>query len=315
LAHSREMHPVCRRTAATIVAAIFAVTIIVDLIAIVLSAGLKFFLPMFTFNVVLALAASLVLWQAQKNVALARRSESREAVCSTAAVVESPSAPLRTAMAAPHGPRWLLCCLPKQHDSTTDVPPMGSAVEQAPREHDCCRDAPSAPLPPHHCLPPAQTTAIVSELLRPEALSCRDVAAAAAASLPALAFPLLRIRTTGKDCNEEDLTPTLAFCDATLRRGEPFLVLFDLRDTGTLRPPPFSLVRKVFSWANSVAVQWDTHVQGIGILMTSSVMRPLLEMATKIMKPPQPMVYAASDSEALAFLAQQRTIRSHAKTA
>jgi len=170
-----------------------------------------------------------------------------------------------------------------------------------------------------HLLPASHTAAIVSELLTPEALrplatEAPPHAEALALACP-LAFPLLRIRTTGAEAADADVTPTLAFIDAALGRGAPFVVLFDLRATTSLRPPPFALLRKVFAWANAAAKPWDAQVKAIGVLMSNAAVRPLLQLVTRVMNPPQPMTYCAEEAEALAFLAQQRPERDHAKVA
>jgi hypothetical protein len=41
--------------------------------------------------------------------------------------------------------------------------------------------------------------------------------------------------------------------------------------------------------------------------------RPLLQLVTRVMRPPQPIIYAGTDEEALAFLARLREVRSHVK--
>ena len=134
-------------------------------------------------------------------------------------------------------------------------------------------------------------------------------------------FPLLRMRTTGEPCLMDSLMPTLAFWGAALRRAEPLVVLFDCTATGKLVAPTWACLRYVgksvigrrprhslsrvanhFSrvhvldpranrqihlWANANAAKWDTYGQGVAVWMTSEVMRPILQLATRILKPPQ----------------------------
>lgn len=177
--------------------------------------------------------------------------------------------------------------------------------------------AAAAEAPAHHLLSSSRTRAIVCELLAPAGvpLGAGAVDASSAPAPPQLAFRLLRVRTTGADAQAEDVYPTLGFFDAALECGQPMLVLFDFRATASLRPPPLALLRAVFSWAHANAVSWDVHVQGIAVLMSNAAVRPLLQFVTRILQPPQPMLYCGTEHEALTFLAQQRTVRSHLKVA
>jgi len=72
---------------------------------------------------------------------------------------------------------------------------------------------------------------------------------------------------------------------------------------------------EIHLWANANAAKWDTYGQGVAVWMTSEVMRPILQLATRILKPPQPIIYANEEHEAMAFLAQHQTVRSHVKAA
>jgi len=286
--------------------------------------------PLAASNVLLAAGTVALLWRMS---GLGRRRETPPSLALPPTPAVQPAAPApdgapRALVPAPptivaeeldatDSPKWL-CCLPlpfcfPRAPAVPPPPPL-----QLPQQRKPLPYTDTTAASPAHLLPPSHTSAIVCELLDATSIAVpcvlpRDAASSTSAPPPsALSFPLLRIHTTGGDCNEPDITPSLAFCDATLRRGEPVVVLFDLRATGKLRPPPWSLVRKVFDWAHSVAREWDTHVQGIGILMGGAV-RPLLQLVTRVMRPPQPIIYAGTDEEALAFLARLREVRSHVK--
>ena len=204
----------------------------------------------------------------------------------------------------------VLCCLPKgivgaasHHNATIELAGDGEVGGEVNSEEAPSHLSPSSIDPSlggAQLQPPAYTSAVRTELLSP-------------AMLPSpIAFPILRVRTTGVVCTQADLTPTLAFMGSALHRGEALATLFDLRDTGAeLRPPPFSLLRQAIGWANSHAKEWDTHVQCIAVLLSlSGAAKPLLNLAIRMLNPPQPIVVCNDEGEALAFLARHQTARS-----
>ena len=132
-----------------------------------------------------------------------------------------------------------------------------------------------------------------------------------------LAFDLLRITAHPSESGQdEDLPLTLAFCSAALERGQPLLVLFDLRDG---RTPPFwscqGLINTVVEWASAHARQWDGQVQGLAIIVPGQIVRAFLNMITGpgLLNPPQPVRYCETVEEALAFFRPIREARSYEK--
>jgi len=301
--------PLCRRTVSTCVAVVAAVMLIFDVVLCLVTTSLNILLPVFGANVTLGLLAVAALWHATKHAPkdpsspkLPRLPPARRVVpVATPAKRAVPPAPHVTHVEVHALPRWL-CCV----RSFLPPPPAAAAkkaTHHAVTEGTTCSPGScpvSASLDPHQhrLLPGVRTAAVISELIATPAGLC---------------FPVLRISTTGRECTKDDLTQTLAFSNSVLARRAPFFVIFDLRDTAALIVPPLSLIRKAYAWAKEHAVEWDTQVQAIGVLMANDVVRPLLQLATKLMHPPQPITYARDEGAALAFLAEQRAVRSHAK--
>jgi hypothetical protein len=253
----------CRRHAATVVAVVTILTIIVDVTVVCVTKTIQVLWPLAASNVLLAAGTVALLWRMS---GLGRRRETPPSLALPPTPAVQPAAPApdgapRALVPAPptivaeeldatDSPKWL-CCLPlpfcfPRAPAVPPPPPL-----QLPQQRKPLPYTDTTAASPAHLLPPSHTSAIVCELLDATSIAVpcvlpRDAASSTKAPPPsALSFPLLRIHTTGADCNEPDITPSLAFCDATLRRGEPVVVLFDLRATGKLRPPPWSLVRKV----------------------------------------------------------------------
>ena len=67
------------------------------------------------------------------------------------------------------------------------------------------------------------------------------------------------------------------------------------------------------TWADANARQWDEHVQGIAIVLANPLVRSFAAMVTKMMQPPQPISWCATEAEALAFLGSIRVARSYVK--
>ena len=158
-------------------------------------------------------------------------------------------------------------------------------------------------------LPPAYTAALRSELLHAHRLPA-----------PRLAFPLLRVRSTGATATMADLVPSLELMHAALERATPLLALFDLRDVSKpgarpqLTTPPIGLVVHLARWASTHARTWDTHAQAIAIVLSQNgAAKPLLQLAIRLTQPPQPLLICHEEDEALAFLAKHREVRVRTK--
>jgi len=278
--------PLCRRTVSAATGCIAAVLISIDIATLAITTSIRVLAPVLGLNLAMTVAAVVALWHTHGPARIPRTKQTMvppSANCDHRADLQNePPANCdhRAALQNEPSPKpWWQCvatCLSKP------PPPLHATQVGA--------DV-SPATPDHHLLPPSLTTALHSELLDASPLGLR--------------FALLRIRTTGEPCTEVSLTPTLAFCDAALRRGQPFFFLLDCSQTGRFVAPPLSCLRMVYDWANRNATVWDALGQAIGIVMTNEVMRPLLSLATRLMKPPQPIAYAHSETRALAFLAEQ----------
>lgn len=267
--------PLCLRTVSACIACVTAVTVAFDVLMLAISTSLRILAPVVGLNVLMAVAAAAALWhtRGRPQLAQAERLPAESAVVQTDARIHRHSPP-------PETPWWqcLAVCLPMP--PPVDEPPAVGRAAADLQLH-----------PAHHLLPRLHTAALDAEL--------RD-----GASL-GLRCALLRIRTTGEPVTEVSLEATLAFCDAALGRGAPFVFLLDCSETGRFVPPSLTCLRMILRWADANAKAWDTLGMAIGIVMTSDVCRPLLQLATRIMKPPQPISYARDEARALAFLVEQ----------
>ena len=101
---------------------------------------------------------------------------------------------------------------------------------------------------------------------------------------------------------------------AALALGTPFTVLYDFEHS---KVPPLLLGRKLLgfctTWADANARAWDEQVQGLAIVISNTLLRTFIDMCRRILAPPQPMAMCATRDEALEFLCDVRTAKSHVK--
>jgi hypothetical protein len=119
-----------------------------------------------------------------------------------------------------------------------------------------------------------------------------------------LAFPILSI--TAHDVawqDNDDISRALTMCSRALATNRPFVVLYNFEHA---RLPPIILGQKLLtcciSWANEHAREWDTHAQGLAIVLPNSLVRNFLDMVCRAVRPPQPIAFCASKADAFSFL-------------
>ena len=130
-----------------------------------------------------------------------------------------------------------------------------------------------------------------------------------------LAFAVLHITANGGEyADNDDIPRCLELWSAALSLGEPLLVVYDF---SRARLPPFFLGRKLLNrcvaWADINVVKWDTHCQGIAVVLANPLASGFFNMVIKIMSPPQPMCYCTNVEAALDFLGGVRRARSYVK--
>ena len=159
-------------------------------------------------------------------------------------------------------------------------------------------------------------------------------------------------RSSGAYRDNDDIPRCLHLCGVALSLGEPLLTLYDFGEarmppyalgkklvqvsqrtssahlahglyflsvslslTHSLSRSPAvrALAQICVRWADEHAEQWDTHVQGLCIIIGNPFVRGTLNLLTKMLQPPQPIRYCATAEEALDFLSSVRVVKSYVK--
>lgn len=135
-----------------------------------------------------------------------------------------------------------------------------------------------------------------------------------------LPLPRLVIRSVKAPIDDAGLVSLLAAMNELLACGEPFTVLFDVRQC-TLPSREQIKIGKKWNKANGDAL--DALLQGIVVLVASSAVRVLANSLLSVSKPPQPARIVSNEASALNFAREhcahvrqwQRKSRKHKKRA
>lgn len=111
-------------------------------------------------------------------------------------------------------------------------------------------------------------------------------------------LPVLRLTTCKQSVREESLVEALSVGHEFLAQGTPFLALYDVR---SLTLPTRSQLKVIMSWVPEHSALLDTHLQGIAIVLSNSVVRWLVLSLLRVFKPPQPTVVVSTERAALDF--------------
>ena len=103
-------------------------------------------------------------------------------------------------------------------------------------------------------------------------------------ALPRLAFTA----HGGVALDDEGVATGLGVIGTVLEHEKPFTILWDLRSCCL---PSRAQLRYGFEWAAAHGPELDRYLAGIGILLTSRVVRVVADLVIRVTRPPQPVCF------------------------
>ena len=116
--------------------------------------------------------------------------------------------------------------------------------------------------------------------------------------LPDLPLPRLSVRTHKRPISDADVVAALDFIAAILERREWFTILYDLRESCV---PSRAQLKLGIAWAGDFTPQLDACLCGIGIVLTSRLVRSVVRFVLHVCKPPVPQCVVSEQAAALNF--------------
>ena len=113
-----------------------------------------------------------------------------------------------------------------------------------------------------------------------------------------LPLPRLVVHVRKRPIEDADVTAALGFIAAVLERREWFTILYDLRDSPV---PSRAQLKLGLAWAGELTPQLDASLCGIGIVLTSRVVRSVVKFVLHVCKPPVPQCVCSQQDAALSF--------------
>lgn len=126
-------------------------------------------------------------------------------------------------------------------------------------------------------------------------LGCATLSFEQPAGLP---LPRLVVHAHKRPIEDADVTAALAFIASVLERRVWFTILYDLRETSV---PSRAQLKVGLAWAGEFTPQLDANLCGIGIVLTSRVVRSVVKFVLHVCKPPVPQCVCSEHGAALSF--------------
>jgi len=121
---------------------------------------------------------------------------------------------------------------------------------------------------------------------------------------PSLTLPRVCIRLIKKSVTNESIDKLLQCMDALLMRDQPFTLLVDVRHCCL---PSRAQIRRAKDWSKAHETQLNRSLQGIVVLLSSSMVRATVNMVLSMQKPRQPTLVATREEDCFAFARDQCT--------
>ena len=115
---------------------------------------------------------------------------------------------------------------------------------------------------------------------------------------PELAVPRLCLRSNKKPMDDEGIVKLCAALDAAFALGRPMTILWDIRNVPI---PSRKQLGIGLDWVGANAHLLDRHLQGIAIVLSSMLIRGVVNFVLHLTQPPQPNGCFADEQEAFAF--------------
>jgi hypothetical protein len=113
-----------------------------------------------------------------------------------------------------------------------------------------------------------------------------------------LAVPRLLIKTRMGKIDEEGIAQVLATLDMALARGHPLTIAYDLR---TAPIPSRKQIGIALDWIGKNAPLLDVQLQGVAIVLSSPIVRSVVNFVLLLTQPPQPNGCFGDEAVAFAF--------------
>lgn len=120
-----------------------------------------------------------------------------------------------------------------------------------------------------------------------------------------LSVPRLHITTRREAIDDEGISLLLSTLDAIFARGEPLTVLYDLRVASL---PSRRQINLALDWISDNSHLLDRHLQGIAILLSSMLVRGVVNLVLTLCTPPQPNAVLADEPDAFNFARDKCTV-------
>jgi len=170
----------------------------------------------------------------------------------------------------------------------------------------------SAPTPPASVpmLPSASSTlgaeprneaAIMMALLGPVDCGFSDVTLE---QWPELAVPRLVFRARANPIEDAGIRTMLGTLDDVFARAQPITIMYDLRGASI---PSKKQIKIALDWICQNSHLLDRHLQGIAIILSSFLVRGVVNVVLSLTKPPQPNAVCAKEEQAYDFARDQCT--------
>ena len=117
-----------------------------------------------------------------------------------------------------------------------------------------------------------------------------------------LELPMLRLVTRKEPMSTEMLKSALHLGHDFLGLENPFVVLYDVRN---LTRPTRSQIKVLMSWVPLHSESLDRNLQGVGVILSNTFVRLLINVFLKAFKPPQPVIVASSEEAVMDFFAKR----------
>lgn len=132
---------------------------------------------------------------------------------------------------------------------------------------------------------------VLEELLPPLRVDCVSLSCQRRRKI---ALPCMVVETDGTAITGAAVDALMAFSQRVLELAQPFCVLWDLRRCSV---PPAGPIWRCLNWGIRNKTAIDTHVRCKGILLSSGVMRSVVNSVLAVAQPPMPRIICSSDEE------------------
>ena len=119
-----------------------------------------------------------------------------------------------------------------------------------------------------------------------------------------LAMPRLNVKAVNVPITDESMIGVLSGLDTILARGEPLTIMYDLRNAPL---PSRKQINIGLDWIAANSHLLDKHLQGIAVIISSFIIRSIVNFVLHLTQPPQPNGCFADEPAAFNFAKEKCT--------